>query len=321
MSSKVVSVIIPCFNDEAYIGVCLDSVLSQSEDDIEIICIDDGSTDETSQIITEYSKKDSRIALISQENLGAGPARNAGIECAEGEFISFMDADDYYPSDDVLAVLVNAAKEANTLVSCGYLQKDIQGKISCTDNSQYIKNAETFIYRDYQYDYEFYKYLYSARLIHENKLSFPALKRFQDPPFLVRSLNIAQVIAFTPIASYCYRRQNKTINWNSERVNDYAKGVLDLMVYSRNEKLAKLHERALFHIERDWYQPLFKVLSEQNDTTLYNTLQAINGAIVPDLIRPFRPSFPNGYTIRPLRELNDYKLLHETAKASTTSLE
>lgn len=89
-----VSVIIPVYNVESYLAECLDSVINQTLEDIEILCIDDGSKDKSSEILREYSKKDKRIIIIRQANAGPGAARNNGMKIAEGEYIYFMDADD-----------------------------------------------------------------------------------------------------------------------------------------------------------------------------------------------------------------------------------
>ena len=89
------SVIIPVHNAEAYLGECLDSVLGQSVHDLEVICVDDASTDASAAVIEDYCKKDSRVRLIKNEkNLYAGSCRNIGIEAAKGEYIHFLDADD-----------------------------------------------------------------------------------------------------------------------------------------------------------------------------------------------------------------------------------
>jgi glycosyltransferase involved in cell wall biosynthesis len=94
-----VSIIIPVYNVEKYLAECLDSVIGQTLRDIEIICIDDGSTDRSPQILDEYAKKDSRIIIIHQKNAGPGLARNVGINLAKGQYIAFLDSDDaMYPT-------------------------------------------------------------------------------------------------------------------------------------------------------------------------------------------------------------------------------
>lgn len=104
-----VSVIMPMYNGEKYLRECLDSLLNQSLKEIEIICVDDGSTDSTSTILAEYQSKDSRIKVVMQENQGAGFARNAGMKIAKGEYYLFLDADDIF-SPDLCKVVYNKAK-------------------------------------------------------------------------------------------------------------------------------------------------------------------------------------------------------------------
>lgn len=89
------SIIIPVYNAAAYLPQTLDSILNQSLKDIELICVDDGSTDNSLQILKEYAAKDSRVQILQQQNLHAGVARNAGLDVATGEFVHFLDADDY----------------------------------------------------------------------------------------------------------------------------------------------------------------------------------------------------------------------------------
>ena len=90
-----VSIIIPVYNVEKYLKKCLDSVINQTLKDIEIICIDDGSTDSSYTILNEYAQKDNRFVILKQKNNGAGAARNKGIEIAKGEYLYFLDSDDF----------------------------------------------------------------------------------------------------------------------------------------------------------------------------------------------------------------------------------
>ena len=94
-----VSVIIPVYNTEEYLRECMDSVINQTLKEIEIICVDDGSTDGSLSILKEYAKKDERITVITQENLHAGVARNAGLAVAKGEYVHFIDSDDWVDLD------------------------------------------------------------------------------------------------------------------------------------------------------------------------------------------------------------------------------
>lgn len=92
---ELISVIIPVYNTAEFLPRCLDSVLGNSYRNLEVICINDGSTDESGRILSEYEKKDSRVVVINQENAGVSAARNAGLDRAGGEFIAFVDSDDW----------------------------------------------------------------------------------------------------------------------------------------------------------------------------------------------------------------------------------
>ena len=117
-----VSVIIPVYNVEAYLRQCLDSVVNQTLKDIEIICVDDGSTDGSAAILKEYATKDERIKILTQSNSGAGAARNAGIARATGEWITFSDADDWIEPDAIEKMVAAAQREDADCVCCGMLR-------------------------------------------------------------------------------------------------------------------------------------------------------------------------------------------------------
>lgn len=116
MNAKV-SVIIPVYNAEQYLRKCLDSVLAQTYQDFEIICIDDGSMDNSGAICDEYAKKDSRVRVLHKENGGVSSARNAGLNIAEGGYITFVDNDDYLDADYIQMLYENIA-DADS-IACG----------------------------------------------------------------------------------------------------------------------------------------------------------------------------------------------------------
>ena len=120
MDEKLVSVIIPAYNIEDYIGRCLDSIISQTYKNLEIIVVDDGSRDHTGEILDNYAKKDRRIKVIHKENGGVSSARNKGIEAAEGDYIGFIDGDDLI-EPEMYKTLVDLLEEENAdIAHCGY---------------------------------------------------------------------------------------------------------------------------------------------------------------------------------------------------------
>lgn len=131
MNNKVkVSVIIPVYNSEAYIEKCINSVLKQTYDNYEIIVINDGSKDASGEIIENIKKEHpDKIKYINQENIGVAKTRNNGINIASGEYIAFIDNDDYIESD-YLETLVNNSKDGQCdIVVCGYRRPNENGKI------------------------------------------------------------------------------------------------------------------------------------------------------------------------------------------------
>lgn len=124
-----VSVIIPVYNSENYLEKCLSSILTQTLTDIEIILIDDGSTDSSLEIIKQYSKKYNNVKYKTKENEGQAVARNIGIEMATGEFISFVDSDDYIESTMLEKLYTKAQKEDSDIVICDYIEQYSNKKI------------------------------------------------------------------------------------------------------------------------------------------------------------------------------------------------
>lgn len=110
MAPKV-SVVLPVYNVGKYLRQCMDSIVGQTLEEIEIICVDDGSSDDSPQILQEYARKDPRVRVIRQQNQGAGAARNHGLSVAQGEYLSFLDSDDFFETD-MLEKSYQKAKEA-----------------------------------------------------------------------------------------------------------------------------------------------------------------------------------------------------------------
>ena len=123
-----VSVVIPVYNSEKYVEKCIQSVMAQTLPDLEIIIINDGSTDESGRILRELTQKDSRIVLLEQANQGVAAVRNQGVEKATGKYITFVDGDDYLQEDYIELMYNLAEKETLDMVICGLTYVDEGGK-------------------------------------------------------------------------------------------------------------------------------------------------------------------------------------------------
>lgn len=251
-----VSVIVPCYNVEEYLDECLQSVINQSLKDIEIICVDDGSTDGTLDKLNSYKGKDKRIKLIVQENKGAGLARNAGINAAGGEYVAFMDPDDFYPSEQTLENMYTAAVK-NEVCICGGSLNQLKDNVLITDSSKFevgytFEKNELKNYSDYQFDYGYWRFIYKREFILKNDLYFPDYRRFQDPPFMVRAFILAKKFYALKEATYVYRVSYKTVEWTERKACDLFKGVFDVINLSIQNNLVDLYERNVIKLNKSY---------------------------------------------------------------------
>lgn len=115
-----VSIILPCYNVAPYLDECLESLVRQTWEDLEIICVNDGSTDDTPAVLRGWAEKDARIRVIHQENGGAFSARNAGLDAAAGEYIGFVDPDDYVDTSMYARLVETAQRHGAEVAACGY---------------------------------------------------------------------------------------------------------------------------------------------------------------------------------------------------------
>ena len=257
-----ISVIIPVYNVEKYLRECLDSVINQTLKDIEIICVNDGSTDSSMAILQEYSSKDARIVIINQENMGVGKARNIAIDRATGQFVCFVDSDDYYPTDDILETLYNKAIENNVKICGGELAKftnenpELKQNFGKNYTGMLFENDALIKYRDYQFDCGFYRFIYNRKFLIENKIYFPEYRRFEDPPFFVNAMILAKEFYGIHKIITAYRVKYKVVFWSEENTIGALLGITDDFNYARKYKLNKLTEYTYARLKN--HMKLFK---------------------------------------------------------------
>lgn len=239
-----VSVIIPVYNTEQYIEECLDSVLNQTMNDLEIICIDDGSIDKSLHVLKQYQLSDSRVRILSQNNQGSGPARNRGMQEAHGKYVVFLDADDFWYDDFVLEKIVNAAEENESIITGAFwgTYKDCRYTRSWL-HSKYFENGirgKWIHFREEQECMGYCSYLYQREFLLGNDIFFPSYYRFQDPPFLTEALLKAEKYYVVPVDWHCYRTIYKNSLSTNRRTTDFVKGVIDVMEIAQKHHLEKL---------------------------------------------------------------------------------
>ena len=129
MENMLLSIIIPIYNAENFINKILDSILIRNFKDYEIILINDGSTDKSGIICDKYAKIDDRIVVLHKENGGVSSARNKGLDIAKGDYIAFVDPDDYIEPNMYKEMIQIAVSKEIDIVSCNYKKIDLNGKI------------------------------------------------------------------------------------------------------------------------------------------------------------------------------------------------
>jgi glycosyltransferase involved in cell wall biosynthesis len=229
-----ISIIIPVYNSESYIEKCLSSLIDQTFSDFEIICIDDGSIDNSRDIIDNFMELDKRIKVICQSNLYAGVARNNGLKYASGEYVIFLDADDFFDKNMLSTVVSKADSEESDIVIFSARYYDNQtGKISEPDwliKKALVPKKTPFSYEDVK-DYIFnlttpvpWNKLYRRSFIDESKLQFQATKRSNDEYFVNISLVLARKISVINERFVYYRVNNATSLQSfsqDDRVDEY----------------------------------------------------------------------------------------------------
>lgn len=246
MSNIKVSVIIPVYNSEKLLNQCMDSVCNQTLKDIQIICIDDGSTDNSLEILNEYEKKDSRIIVLSQENSGAGIARNKGINMVKGDYIAFVDSDDWIEENALEKLYDNIRNNDSDMV----LFNSIEHKPNNEFRKRiYLKKDSSIDYNNYTFDYHLNKNFvmngmfviwskfYKTSFIKDNNIRFYSHEIFNDVQFHIQSMLFAKKISYLPEILYHYRRMGQHSLQNSRAVSQ--KGFILFDIFDEIEQWLK----------------------------------------------------------------------------------
>ena len=301
-----ISVIIPIYNKDEFLVECLDSITNQTLEDIEIICVNDGSIDDSLPILIDYHKKDSRIVIINQENSGVSAARNNGMKCARGEYIAFADPDDWYPDNDVLETLYRPAKENNADICGGSFSISHFGALTFEFSGDYegytFKKQGWIKYSDYQFDYGFHRFLYRRSMLENNNIVFPPYRRFQDPPFFVKAMNTAGQFYAVDKVVYRFRDGHQMIKWDSEKVSGLLMGITDNLRISSENRYAKLHIRTVKRLAEEYSQIITDVICDGHSELMLLLSKACE-AIDIELIRTVIPDVNDGYAYEILNAL------------------
>lgn len=226
MKMPEISVVIPVYNAEEHLEQCLESLVSQTLKEIEIICVDDGSTDGSAAILADYVQRDGRFIVVRQQNRGAGMARNKGLEVARGEYVIFLDADDFFAPDLLKKMYAQAVcSEADIVICNGRAYNTSSGQYRDVANylrTSLVKGIPVFSRRDIP-DHILtvtnpvpWNKLFRRGFLLREQLHFQPLQNCNDLYMVLLSLCVAERISSIdePLVSY---RENSGRNLQSRK--------------------------------------------------------------------------------------------------------
>lgn len=244
--NQLVSIVIPIYNVEKYLERCLNSVMNQTYKCIEVLLIDDGSTDCSLEICNAYAKRDSRFKVYHKENGGLSDARNYGIDRAIGEWLYFLDSDDWI-SDNTISDLVEVSIKNECQIamgSCNFCHSVDEFAMSKTSNEVIFYNNEEALYEmttGLKFVFYAWNRLYKRELFKE--IRFPVGKLYEDMFTTYKVIDLAKKIAYVPQAKYAYFQRNDSIanrKYSSNQL-DWYEGLVKYRNYC-NEKHQELFE-------------------------------------------------------------------------------
>ena len=210
-----ISIIIPVYNVEKYLRRCLDSVLNQTFQDWQAICVNDGSPDNSAAILDEYAKQDSRFVVVHKKNAGVSAARNDGIKHATGEYIYFLDADDFI-DDNYLSRMLDCALQNNAdMVVSGYVTNNKYAKPIVYKKTRILRSIDKKARHSFVLtDSYVWRYLFCKDFIIKHKLKFDTgLIAQEDTLFVLEAVEKANMIVTVPNVNYHYMfNENSALN-------------------------------------------------------------------------------------------------------------
>ena len=209
-----VSIIVPIYNVSKYLHHCIDSLISQTHDNLEIILIDDGSTDGSGEICDDYAKRDSRITVIHQDNAGSANAKNAGLDAATGHFIAFVDSDDWVESNWIEKMLAVSIENDADVVECSFLKEFVSHSENGNDSNF---TSTVFKTEDYLFNYRgnwtcalFWNKLYRSNIL--KNIRFHKERRCIDDEFFTyKAVTGAKKIVRIEDKLYHYRQRRSSV--------------------------------------------------------------------------------------------------------------
>lgn len=307
-----VSVIVPIYNVEKYLNRCMDSLLNQTLKDIEFILVDDGSPDRCPVMCDEYARKDSRIKVIHKKNAGLGYARNSGLEIATGEFVAFVDSDDFVDTSMYEALYNEAVSSNADAVFCGFkteTQHDVwvdSNEVSCRTewNGEQVNEfmldmvaCAPHVSVERKYQMSVWHSIYRRNVITDNNIQFLSERDLasEDIPFQVDFLLRSRKIVYLPQSyyHYCLNGTSLTATFLPERFDRFK-----YLHHVLNEKLNGI-QNSVLRVDRFFIGCMRIQLLHLTNSNFKNKQEEIrricNDSIWKEISSRFSPSYLTVY--------------------------
>lgn len=237
---QLISVIVPVYNVGGYVEKCIRSVLGQEYEELEVILVDDGSTDGSGKICDELAKEDDRVRVFHKQNGGLSDARNYGLKKAKGGVVAFVDSDDYVEKDYISEMYKTMEQIDADVIVCGFNNIKPKGEVLSGETA-----AAKLLTKQENIDIVAWNKLYRKNLFTENKISFPFGKKHEDMLTTYRILAKAKKVTYVPLSLYSYVERKNSIMGEGkieERLVTREVAAKEAMGYFRNN--ANLREAA-----------------------------------------------------------------------------
>lgn len=304
---KLVSVIVPVYNVEKYVDACIYSIVTQSYHNLEILVVDDGSTDSCGKICDGWAKRDLRVKVIHQKNQGLSGARNVAIDICEGEWITFIDSDDFVEPDYIKTLLELAERYEVKISQCSYTEVEYL-KVEEEDTEEGFLDSAQFLLSS-KYQTMAWGKIYKREIF--KMVRFPYGKIHEDMALTYRIVYEAGRIAYTTKKLYFYRtsrsesiirakkfyreklivlqflkeqtefyEEKKEVDLMKRAYRDYAYALLEN--YNKTKKVLKDKEMG-YKIKKEYRRICFQVIGEDNIISLKTKMLLMSCFVIPEL--------------------------------------
>lgn len=289
MEKDLISVIVPVYNIEKYLPRCIDSILNQTYKNWEAIFINDGSTDNSLKILEEYKKRDERIKIIDKKNEGSGTARNDGMESSEGEYIAFLDSDDWYEKNFLEKLYNNLIENNSDVVICN-------PKMTYDDISK-NKKINTYFFNEIELNKTpekilgilampvVWNKLYKKDIIVKNKIKFPNYSFCEDVEFLYKIFLYANKVSKIEdnLYNYYQREDSVTKKIKEESIKQLYQVLKNIENYIKKNFNSKLEIFYLYKIQFIYSVSLTLLVRIDNDEILRKKINFKNNSEIKNI--------------------------------------